>query len=180
MSELVSMRADYKTPIGYLDNSRPLAMNDADKIFKQLQLRHGNTASDALTMAMTLTDLITSTKSHEIDQLWGKLEKKLNGGLKLSVKAKTDEGKVNTAVSMLYSALNWIDKAATTTRELHTMRNLVFKTDLHVTSKFVGKMKGVDKRTGLRVSKTTSERLDTMVERFNELLEAGLIGGSKL
>jgi hypothetical protein len=180
MTDLAGIGRSLKTPFTFSDNSRPLAMVDADNIFKRLQLKYGDTTSDALQIVDDVVSVLENTKASEVDQLWERLEKKLNDGRPISTKAKTDNAKATTAFSLIYSALTVIDSKAVSTAELSAISDMFFDVDLKFSSKIVSKMEGTEKRTGLRASDTIRKRIDAMTERFNELVEAGELAGQPL
>ncbi len=168
------------TPKGFLDSSRPRQMEDADKIYQKIAMARGGSSGDALEIAFTLNEVITNTKGFELDQLWEKIEKKFNGNRSLAVKNKTDAGKAQTAYSMFYSLLETVDQKAVSTIELQTIKDLFADTELHVANKWYGNVTTQEKRVLERISKTINNRITEMSERFNGLVEEGLIVGNAI
>ncbi len=165
------------TPKGFLDSSRPRQMEDADKVFQLFVLRNGDDPMEAMDIALKLATAITETKGFELDTLWEKIEKKLNGSRSLAVRSKTDGGKAQTAYGVFYSLLDTIDQKATSTAELQVVKDLFSSVELHVANKWHENVTPQEKRVLQRIAKTTNNRLADMKERFNTLVEEGMLGG---
>ncbi len=177
---MVSTISGGGTPKSFLDAQRPLVMTDADQIFKLVAFANGSSSGETLGIVSTLSQIMQETKGTDFEDVWGKVESRLNRRQSLPVKAKTDEAKVNTALSLFYSALNQLDQVAVSTDEIQAFKSLFDETFLHVSNRFLGKMDGVDQRNLLRVTKTIEGRLGDVIERFNEMVDEGVALGNKI
>ena len=108
------------------------------------------------------------------------MERRFNGRRSLAIQSKTGLGQTITAYSLLYSALNVIDKKATNTNDLANFRELYFQATDHLSNRFLPRAKGADKRTLLRAISTIENRLNAITKRFNKLVEDGAIQGAKV
>jgi hypothetical protein len=168
------------TPKGFLDASRPPAMNDADDIFQRLVLGSGSSSAETLNIVATLAEILQETKGHELDEIWEKIESRLNRSRPLAVKGKTPEAQANTALALFYSALNHLDKTALSTDEIAAFQSHFDDTFVHANNRFLKVMGGVDKRVSLRVAKTTETRLNSVIGRFNKLVDDELVAGRRI
>ncbi|MFT4553388.1 MAG: hypothetical protein ACI9S8_002026 [Chlamydiales bacterium] len=167
------------TKKNYLDFLRPAAMVDASAIFKKIQSISGADPIDALNIAATVSDSITSTKGSEIDQIWDKIEKTLYRRKTLKVNAKTPEGKLNTALGLIYSSIESID-SGNNINFLRSVSNMVNGVKNHINSRFLGKFEGSSRRTLQRSMDTIDGYLKRVIVRFNDRIEAGEIGGTAI
>jgi hypothetical protein len=167
------------TPKNFQDFLRPAAMDDAEKIFKKIQLNEGGGAAGALNIAGSVSQQMLSLKGSEIDQLWERIEKTLNGRKPLKVEAATDVGRVNTALGLLYASMEVVDKGDSI-RNVQSMMNIYSQTRIHVQSRFLEKQKGVDKRTLQRSLDTLDSFFNRVAKRFNKRLEKEEIGGNEI
>jgi hypothetical protein len=181
MSNIFAVGSNSATPKKFLDQSRPLTMVDADKVFDKISLRFGNSASDTLRILKTVSAEIRSTKSYKLDELWGRLERSLNKGKSLEKKPeKSDAKKLQTAMALLYSGLNSIDINATSTNEIAEFRDLFNTTKTFIENRFLSTQTGIDKRMLQRILTTTDERLDNVITNYNEKVDKQEVAGNKI
>ena len=172
--------ANSATKRSFLDHSKPKMMFEAESVYRKLSFKYGETFTGAIEIGALVTEVITGTKSYEMDQVWSKIEKKLNGGRPISNSAKDDSEKVQLAYGLLYEALNTVDQTALSTNEVSTMKSFIFDAKTHIDSKFQAKMSTKNRRVTTRVGKTLLGRLDKIIARYNEMQEQGLIPGNQI
>jgi hypothetical protein len=167
------------TKKNYLDFLRPAAMVNASAIFKKLQSENGSDIFDALSIASLVADTIFATKGSELDKLWENIEKTLNNRKTLKVAAETPAGKLNTAIGLIYSAIEVIDTGdninfvRSISGTFNQLRN-------HIDSRFTGKLEGVEQRTLQRSLDTVGAFLERIIKRFNSRVESGEIEGQEI
>lgn len=167
------------TAKNYMDFLRPAAMANAPAIFKKLQLVNGSDAFDAVSIASEVAAQITTTKGSEIDQVWSKIEKRLYRRKPLKTIATTPIGKLNTALGLLYSAMEVVD-TGDNINFVRDINSLYRQAKSHVESRFLGRQEGFDKRTLQRTLDTMDSFFDRVIKRFNERVKNLEIQGHEI
>ena len=153
--------------------------NGKTRFFKKLQLVNGSDSMDALNIASQVTDVISATNGSELDQLWSRIEISVNKRNPLKIVAKTDAGKLNTALGLLYSAMEVVD-TSNDVRQVRGLRSLFIQARTIVESRFLGRLEGSDKRSVQRSLDTITSYYDRVIKRFNKRVEAGEITGPEI
>ncbi len=181
MSGILGGIGDKGTPKSFIDGSRPIQMMEADTVFQRIALTKGSTTSDINTFMGKVTKTILATRSYQLDQFWPTLEAAVVGReQKLPIKSGTDDGKMQVALSMFYSALDVVDRTAVSTGELSDLRTAFSATAKFVLARFASGASTKDKRIYERIVDTIDKRFDDVSERFDARVDAREIRGPKL
>ena len=176
--EILSVSTN-RTSLGILDQTRPQAMTDADKIFKMIMGKTGNSNSGALAIVSVVVQQLGATNAGNLDQLWGSLEKALTQGSPIKTTAKTAVGKLNTALGLIYSALNKLD-TGTSARNITSLQNLYSQAKKKVSVGIISSQKPADQNVIGRVFKSIEMRFNEVGTRFNTLVTNGQASGPKI
>lgn len=180
MSDTLIVTNKDKTTKGYLDLSRPPAMNAADNIYPLIAGKQGETSGDAVAIAQKLSVIFQDPKNTDPEKLWQSISKSLFDGKPLPVKAKGDEDKILTAFGLFYGALNQIDATANTTKDLQNFQSAYLKARSRVTSRFLAKETGIKKINLQRAINTIDKRLRNVIARYNIKVTNDEVAGPKL
>ncbi len=167
-----------RTPPGFLDNSRPQAMQEADRLFERFTIRGGNTPTIALSIANTLGIMVKNARHTSLDDFWRSVETNFNKGIELTTKAETDIGRFNTAFSLFYSAIDAIDTQSIDSGEFSALQEIWNESKRYASSRVAEYQSDKDKRIIARIIKTTDQRLNKVGKSINEKIENGQMLGN--
>lgn len=170
---------DSVTKKNYMDFLKPAAMANAANIFKRLQANYGTTAVDAISIVSDVSSQILSTKGSELETLWEKIEARLNRGKAIKTTAETPYGKLNTAIGLIYSAM----EVADTENNIDYVRginSIYLSVKNHVENRFLGRTQGMEKRSLERTLGTVDSYFGRVIKRFNELVKTKQIQGPEI
>ncbi|MDF2577561.1 MAG: hypothetical protein K0S74_1045 [Chlamydiales bacterium] len=201
MVSTINMTVGQRTPPSGLDMALPAVIEDGDKIFKKLLvLRNATTdtkVQETLDIMSHVAKQIKKTGVTEISDFWDKIESSINHRKPLKVAATTDIGKLNTAFSFFYSAINQID-TSDNMAAVNEIYSLYYETRKVIKSRFLAvdaskssiKSSNSDLPSGLlplkdqtkikRVLDVIDGRFKNVVNRYNKRLEKEEIQGRKI
>lgn len=152
-------------------------MEEADQMFRKLVPT--SSTDDLIDFAASISSIIKESKNTNLDQFWSKIENKLNRRKPLNTRQTTDIGKLEVGFSMLYSAVNEIDKTTDLTGDVETFIAYYRSARNHIQSKFIPNRTGKERNTLERMIKITDNRVNKIAENFNKRLDKGTAAGAR-
>ena len=175
--DAISRAGKETTPMGYKDRAKPLPMVYTDRLYNTLTGIKGSEPGEVIEMLVDLQKVITTTRGHEVNELWENMEKKFARNSSISTKASTDDQKVNVLLGVFYNAANTIDSKSVTTDDLTILKSIYEETQTYMLQKFRPNMGSKDKRIFDNITSLIESRMDAIGERFNEFREEGRMFG---
>lgn len=178
-SNTISITGSNVTPTTISDRSKPAPMKDAETIYNKLLVGANKNGYNALVLTEIISAQIISTPYHELDSLWPKVEKNINNGRAIAIKATTPAGQLETTLGFLYESLNTIDKEDNI-NNLAIFRNLFYDTASYLDKHVLHHLDSKDQNITARILTIIENRMDKVVKRFNDRVDKQEINGYKI
>jgi hypothetical protein len=180
MAQILSLGSNSGTPQNkFYDASRSAPMLDGEKIFSKLGLNNNADVNNLVNKMSSLKNLLTSTKYHELENVWPEVEKILNQGSNISVESETGIGQFVTAISFFYESFNAIDKNPQY-NALAGMRVIFLELYDKSAGSILNHQTGKDKRLLETTLSTINSRMNRIVKTFNTKVDQGKISAPKI
>ena len=167
------------TPKNYNDFLKPAAMKQSAAIYKKIQLVKGNDAIGAVLIAQDLHSQILQTKSSGLKDLWTRIEKTLHRRKPLKTTAKDEQEQLVMTLGLVYNAMETADKGDQI-RMVGEINTYYLDIKRHISSRFIGKVQGMEKRILQRSLDTIDSFFERVIKRFNQRVKDNEIAGPEI